>query len=350
MFGPPIVQHVVVVSNLFTSLSFLIVGLRLYTRSRIVHVVSLEDYLILVALAASVGFLTVEMLQVKYGLGQHIQDVPAEHLTKFFQCLWATIPVYNLSLIFSKLSIIFQYKHVFAVRVVERICFFFLIFLGIYGCWAFFGSVFMCVPVPFFWGEGEGHCLNKLAFWFSNASINIATDIAIIVLPMPLIKGLQIPLRQKVILMFIFAFGSVVCITSIIRLRSLLSISVSPDTTFAGVDIAMWSNIEINVAIMCASAPALKPLVSKIAPKLLGSSMNSGSRSRTNGYGANSRNDAFALNSFNRSAMASGTGRNPTGSNNRDIYVEHTFEILDDTDGKTSREGSERNLVHGKDV
>ena len=48
--------------------------------------------------------------------------------------------------------------------------------------------------------------------------------------------------------------------------------------------------------------------------------------------------------------MASGTGRNPTGSNNRDIYVEHTFEILEDGDGKTSREGSERNLVHGKDV
>ncbi|CAK7206934.1 hypothetical protein SEUCBS139899_009741 [Sporothrix eucalyptigena] len=174
------------------------------------------------------------MLQIKFGLGQHIGDVPAEHLTKFFQCLWATIPV--------------------------------------------------------------------------------------------------------------------VCITSIIRLRSLLSISVSPDTTFAGVDIAMWSNIEINVAIVCASVPALKPFVSKIAPKLLGSSINSASRSSANVYGANSqRGDTFALTSFNRSAMAAGSGRNPTGSN-RDIYVEHTFEILDDGYGKTSREGSERNLVHAKDL
>ncbi|KAL1894034.1 hypothetical protein Sste5346_006176 [Sporothrix stenoceras] len=355
MYGPTIVQHVVVVSNFFTALSFLIVILRLYTRSQIVRIVSVEDYLIVVSMAAAIGFLTVEMLQVKFGLGQHIGDVPGEDLKRFFQCLWATIPVYNLSLIFSKLSIIFQYKHVFAVAIVQKICFFFLIFLGIYGCWAFFGSVFMCVPVPFFWGEGEGHCLNKLAFWFSNASINIATDIAIIVLPMPLIKGLQIPLRQKVILMFVFAFGTVVCITSIIRLRSLLSISVSPDTTFAGVDIAMWSNIEINVAIICASVPALKPFVSRIAPKLLGSSVNSASRSRgtgyANGYGANSqRGEAFGMNSFSRNAMASGTGRNPSGSNDRDIYVEHTFEILEDGDGKTSREGSERNLVRGKDI
>lgn len=109
-------------------------------------------------------------------------------------------------------------------------------------------------------------------------------------------------------------------------------------------------NIEINIAIICASAPALKPLVSKIAPKLLGSSINSASRSRGNVYGGNSqRADTFGMNSFNRNAMASGTGRNTTGSNGRDIYVEHTFEILEDGDGKTSREGSERNLVRGKD-
>ncbi|CAK7221334.1 hypothetical protein SBRCBS47491_004492 [Sporothrix bragantina] len=95
MFGPPVVQHVVIVSSLFTALSFIIVCLRLYTRSRIVRIVSVEDYLIIVALIAAIGFLTVEILQVKFGLGQHIGDVPAEHLTKFLQCLWAIIPVHD---------------------------------------------------------------------------------------------------------------------------------------------------------------------------------------------------------------------------------------------------------------
>ncbi|KAL1904155.1 hypothetical protein Sste5344_010135 [Sporothrix stenoceras] len=128
MFGPQVVQHVVIVSSVFMALSFIIVCLRLYTRSRIVRIVSVEDYLIIVALIAAVGFLAVEILQVKFGLGQHIGDIPAEHLAKFLQ------------------------------------------------------------------------------------------------------------------------------------------------------------NIEINVAIVCASVPALKPLVSKIAPKLLESSVNSASRSRTNAY------------------------------------------------------------------
>jgi hypothetical protein len=60
-----------------------------------------------------------------------------------------------------------------------------------------------------------------------------------------------------------------VCITSIIRLKSLYEISISPDTTRDGVAIAIWSGAEINVAISCASLPALKPLISRVFPKLL---------------------------------------------------------------------------------
>ena len=56
MFGPPTVQHVVVVSNFFTALSFLIVILRFYTRSQIVRIVSVEDYLIVVAMVSAFLF------------------------------------------------------------------------------------------------------------------------------------------------------------------------------------------------------------------------------------------------------------------------------------------------------
>jgi hypothetical protein len=106
------------------------------------------------------------------------------------------------------LSIVFQYKRVFDVPTVKKICKVLLPVLVVYGLWTVLGSVFMCVPVKFFWGEGEGSCMNRLAFWFSNAALNITTDIIIIAIPMPLIKRLQIPLRQKIILMVVFAFGA----------------------------------------------------------------------------------------------------------------------------------------------
>lgn len=43
--------------------------------------------------------------------------------------------------------------------------------------------------------------------WFTNAAINIATDFIIILLPMPVIKSLQLARRQKLALYVIFAIG-----------------------------------------------------------------------------------------------------------------------------------------------
>jgi hypothetical protein len=43
--------------------------------------------------------------------------------------------------------------------------------------------------------------------WYTNATINILTDFAIIILPMPVIKRLQLGKRPKYALMAIFAVG-----------------------------------------------------------------------------------------------------------------------------------------------
>lgn len=65
----------------------------------------------------------------------------------------------------------------------------------------------MCVPVQAFWGDGTGRCMDRLAFWFSNAALNIATDIIIVVIPIPLIRTLQISRKQKIALIMVFAVG-----------------------------------------------------------------------------------------------------------------------------------------------
>lgn len=72
-----------------------------------------------------------------------------------------------------------------------------------------FGSIFSCTPVPFFWNKDihGGHCINLMAFWFSNASFNILSDIAIIILPIPVLKALNLPKKQKYGLILVFIMG-----------------------------------------------------------------------------------------------------------------------------------------------
>ncbi|KAJ2897394.1 hypothetical protein MKZ38_004695 [Zalerion maritima] len=325
------VVGLLVTSILFTSIALLTVIARLYTRFKIIKNAGIEEYLICISMAASIGFMVVVMYQIKYGLGIPFAEIPPENLMKFFQCLWATIPVYNFALLFVKLSIVCQYLRIFRLSLVQKLCKAMLGVLIVYGCWTVFGSIFMCVPVQFFWGEGEGTCMDKLAFWFSNAALNIATDILIFAIPIPLIKSLQIANKQKIALMAVFAFGAFVCVTSIIRLKSLYTISVSTDTSLDGVECAIWSGIEINVAIACSSMSTLKPLIGKLFPGLL----SSRGRSTAEGPYAN--------------VSGSHQMKSYRGANNAkagaEIQISQTIDMKTE-DRQGSREGSDSGLVH----
>ena len=126
-----------------------------------------------------------------------------------FKPFWLSVPIYNLSLTTTKLSVLIQYLRVFPGHTVHRVCWINITFISVYGIWTFFGSIFMCNPVQYFWDRSilNGHCFNELAFWFSNAALNIITDIITIAIPMPMLKSLNIPKRQKFALMGVFALG-----------------------------------------------------------------------------------------------------------------------------------------------
>lgn len=205
------------------------------------------------------------------------------------QCLWAAIPMYNASLAFTKFSILFQYLRIFPGRPFRIACYVVMAIVAAYSSWAIVSGYVNCVPVAKFWNHDlPGNCLNFEAVWFFNASMNIATDVVLLMLPMPLLSQLQLPRMQKCALIGIFAIGVLVVVTSILRLSSLREVANSPDTscmfssrclaytgakltffTDSNVGAAYWTAAECNVAIICASLPFLRPIISRIFPKLL---------------------------------------------------------------------------------
>lgn len=124
------------------------------------------------------------------------------------QAFWITIPMYNTSLICAKASILMQYFRVFPTKRMRIACWIMLVILGIYGSWAVLSAYFNCIPVSKFWYPNEpGYCLNMEALWFSNASMHIITDVAILTMPIPALSSLDLPKKQKIALMAIFAVG-----------------------------------------------------------------------------------------------------------------------------------------------
>jgi hypothetical protein len=62
------------------------------------------------------------------------------------------------------------------------------------------------------------------------------------------------------------AYHNSVCIVSILRLQSLVSISNSTDPTYDNPAAATWSSVEINVGIICSCLPLLRPLLNRFLP------------------------------------------------------------------------------------
>lgn len=137
-------------------------------------------------------------------------------------------------------------------------------------------------PVP-----ESAACINILTIYLSSAPLNIITDLALLFLPMPVLTSMRLPKKQKTILVITFGFGVFVAVVDVVRIAYLQSaarnnlqdVEESNTTSGAGsrnrVDdfswyaalSFMWSAIEINVGVICACVPALKPLVARFVPQ-----------------------------------------------------------------------------------
>jgi len=115
-----------------------------------------------------------------------------------------------MALTFTKVSILVQYLRIFPVRRFQKVCYGVLLFVVVFGIWTIFGNIFMCTPIKSFWKQSmqSVNCMDRQIVWFTNAAVNIAQDIVILLLPMPLIQTLQVSRGQKRGLVIMFGLGA----------------------------------------------------------------------------------------------------------------------------------------------
>lgn len=170
---------------------------------------------------------------IKYGFGKHVETLSPATLETFlkvralfqypyqffdprspetfsqpYQIFYAAemFYVYNITAI--KITILLLYVSVFpgkgfaiAARMIAAVC-----------CgWAtacLFGAIFTCTPVRGFWDHSiPSKCLNSSKFFIGNAAPNIATDVAILCLPMRELWRLQMSTRTKIAVSGFFLAG-----------------------------------------------------------------------------------------------------------------------------------------------
>lgn len=197
---------------------------------------------------------------------------------------------YFLVLATGRAGILLFLLRVFPAASFKRWVWYLMIWVGVSTVLFLFLTMFQCTPVDYNWlgwtGEYQGgpvSCRDINAQAYAAAGVGIAQDIAIMLLPLPQIVGLQMSLRKKVMTVFIFSLGIFVVITSCIRLHFLMQFAKSHNATWDNTDAVVWTHAEVSVTVLVLTMPSLRAALAQFFPRLFGSSSQPSAISRSGG-------------------------------------------------------------------
>lgn len=147
--------------------------------------------------------------------------------------------------------------------------------------------ILQCKPIHVYWTEGRpgAKCLDDFAGFIISGTINIVADALLIAIVLPRVIELKLHKRQRWALVGVVLLGILAVVAGITRMvRVSIMLQKSDfDPSWDSYDISIWTNTEIYVSLICAAAPGIKPVIVRLLPKVLGTSLKS--KSRTTGGG-----------------------------------------------------------------
>ncbi|KAJ6005752.1 hypothetical protein N7451_003696 [Penicillium sp. IBT 35674x] len=289
-----------VVNCVFLPLAVIALAVRTWTRLFVVRSFRADDYLMVMALILSCVMTGVTLDMLHWGLGKHMWDVPLSDFSPMFNKLnLIAAIVYCAATGFTKCSVLVFYLRIFPSRKFHMAVWTLVFIAAGYSVASVLANLLSCHPVAKSWDSTitTGYCMNRPVFYFANAGLGIFTDFATVAVPIPWIRRLQMPIRQKIAVAAVLAMGCFVGIVSCIRLASLYNLLKSTDLTWTTTDALMWCTIELNLGIFGGSVTAIRPFIRRYFPRLLGLSSAGGY------YGSQSRKQGHPLNSMPRSGQ-----------------------------------------------
>lgn len=149
------------------------------------------------------------------GVGRHL-DVLIElepHLIgRWSKWGYAIEQVYCVSVAFPKLSILASYLRIFTKRPYRMATYVIGAIIIVNAIIGVIMSLAACRPFSARWkddGPGLTKCINIVLYWRWIGFPNIVTDVAMLLLPLPVIWTLQMSMNQKYGLTLVFLTGSV---------------------------------------------------------------------------------------------------------------------------------------------
>ncbi|KAL8928490.1 MAG: hypothetical protein Q9208_001724 [Pyrenodesmia sp. 3 TL-2023] len=260
LIDPPSIDSTVLAcSVLLLVLSTPWVAVRLYTRIQIKPKVWWDDLTCVVGWAFMVALAALNIHMLEYGSGSSLWDVTTAdwmHMKSHFNSI---LIVARVGLTITKISFLLLYQRLF---ITAQNCFtpiWWSIWITFW-CNIIFAVAYAvavttkCVGKAAVVAKG-GQCIDEYAILISSSFINVAMDIAVLVIPIVAIWGLQVPKAKKRRLSAVFVLGGLAVLSSVARLGYQFAVAESPNQSIAFTVNSLLKLIEQSIGVIVSCMP-----------------------------------------------------------------------------------------------
>lgn len=146
------------------------------------------------------------------GVGHHFDAVPVTTFQTWLQLSKVLEFTYTPAVMFAKLAALFLYHQVFEHPRYRLIIVGIGVIIILQGVISFILAFSICRPFRYFWTQAvdvnDGTCGDVMLFYKSYSIPSLVTDIAMLLLPWPILLKLQMPTSEKIGLILTFLTAS----------------------------------------------------------------------------------------------------------------------------------------------
>ncbi|KNG84913.1 hypothetical protein ANOM_006413 [Aspergillus nomiae NRRL 13137] len=244
------------------TITFTVIILRVLSRLWTVHQLWWDDFMHILAGVFAIPLSIFGNICVSKGFGLHLYDIKVESVTQITNLFfwWYMCQIFwPFTIFFVKMSILLLYLRIFPIVLFRRVDFLCIAFLVISFLVTTPMAIWQCKPFQAAWDYDidNARCLKIAAVAYANATLNIITEVLILILPLPVLRTLHVSRRKKIALISVFSVGVIVIAIASARMPALGEMGTYYDPPYSQAPAFLLSCVEAAMAHVCAAAPVI---------------------------------------------------------------------------------------------
>lgn len=257
-----------------TILMLLFIGARFYVRANSKTGLGREDWFMLFSAFLAVAVSVIMLVGTSHVVGRHIYDVKPAWIMNFAKLNLSLLTVSNSCITFAKISVCLTYLRLFPSNTNMIFSWTMITYVVLWNIIISTLYIVQCSPIESFWDFTitKKKCLDARALITISMALNALSDVIVFLWPIMPLWGMRLPLRKRMHLISVFAFGVLTSLAGILKTVYAQSYFTEWDITWHADKIIIMFAIEYNVGIMSGCLPCLRPFLAMVLPQYFHSS------------------------------------------------------------------------------